>query len=77
MCKRTVPTILEALGSLPPLSPLSPLPTLDPQGLCTGRVKEPVWMAEVAVRAFGDWGRGSNLGGHSVWVLTLLPCALL
>lgn len=34
-------------------------------------------MAEVAVRAFGDWGRGSNLGGHSVWVLTLLPCALL
>lgn len=77
MCKQSVPTTPEALGSLSPLSNLSSFPALDPQGLCTRRVKEPVCMVEMAVRAFEAWGRGSNLGGHSVWVLALLLCALL
>lgn len=76
MYKLLVPTTPEALGSLS-THLLSSLPTLDPQGLCTRRVKEPVTMVEMAVRAFGAWGKGSNLGGHSVWVLTLLPHALL
>jgi hypothetical protein len=57
MYKLLVPTTLEALGSLSTPLLLSSLPTLDPQGLCTRRVKEPVSMVKMAVRAFGAWGR--------------------
>lgn len=62
MCKWLVPLISLAMGSFSYLSYLSSLlnPRL-PQSLCTVRVKEPMYMAEMVVK--GIWNLGDILSG--------------